>query len=73
MDQHYQEQIDHIQSFGGPTELLSLLQRCQADEQHHRDEAKDLIQSDPPGLVLAAWCKVVGIGSKLAVSLARKI
>lgn len=73
VDQHYQEQINHIQSFGGPTELLSLLQRCQADEQHHRDEAKDLIQSDPPGLVLAAWCKVVGIGSKLAVSLARKI
>ncbi len=73
VDQHYQEQIDHMQSFGGPTELLSLLQRCQADEQHHRDEAKDLIQSASPGLVLAAWCKIVGIGSKLAVSLARRI
>ncbi|WP_108508637.1 demethoxyubiquinone hydroxylase family protein [Polynucleobacter acidiphobus] len=73
VDRHYQEQIDHMQSVGGPKELLSLLQRCQADEQHHRDEAKDLIQSNPPGLVLAAWCMVVGIGSKLAVSLARRI
>jgi len=72
VDQHYQEQIDHMQSFGGPTELLSLLQRCQADEQHHRDEAKDLIQSTSLGPVLVAWCKIVGIGSKLAVSLARR-
>ncbi len=73
VDQHYQEQIDYMQSFGGPTELLSLLQLCQADEQHHRDEAKDFIQSTGQGIFLAFWCKVVGIGSKIAVSLARRI
>jgi len=73
VDQHYQQQINHLQQNSGSTELLALLQRCQADEQHHRDEAKDLIQSASQGIILAAWCKIVGIGSKFAVSLARRI
>jgi demethoxyubiquinone hydroxylase (CLK1/Coq7/Cat5 family) len=59
VDQHYQQQIDHIRSFGGPTELLSLLIKCQADEQEHRDESKGTgrgeIQFLHWSLVQAGW------------------
>jgi ubiquinone biosynthesis monooxygenase Coq7 len=72
VDQHYQQQIDHITQFGGPAGLLTLLVRCQADEQHHRDEAAALAGERVPGW-LRAWCAVVGTGSAGAVVLARRI
>jgi demethoxyubiquinone hydroxylase (CLK1/Coq7/Cat5 family) len=76
VDQHYQQQIDHLQAHGGPEGLLPLLLRCQADEQHHRDEAAALA---PPthgsrkSWVLKLWCALVGSGSAAAVMLARRI
>lgn len=72
VDHHYQQQIDHLKEFGGPEGLLALLIRCQADEQHHRDEALSLA-GDQPSLVLRAWCWAVGWGSCVAVVLARRI
>ena len=69
---HYQQQIDHLQVHGGPEGLLPLLLRCQADEQHHRDEAADLAGPHTPWL-LRLWCVVVGSGSAAAVVLARRI
>ena len=57
---------------GGPEGLLPLLERCQADEQHHRDEAAALAGHDSPWL-LRWWCKVVGSGSAAAVVLARRV
>ena len=71
VDQHYQQQIDHLKAFGGPEGLLPLLLRCQVDEQHHRDESAALA-SDKPSLVLRAWCWAVGWGSGAAVVLARR-
>ena len=71
VDQHYQHQIDHLQEFGGPEGLLPLLIRCQADEQHHRDESAALA-GDKPHLLLRAWCWAVGFGSAAAVVLARR-
>ncbi len=72
VDQHYQQQIDHLQCHGGPEGLLPLLVRCQADERDHRDEAAMLVgaQASWP---LRAWCRVVGTGSAAAVVLARRV
>ena len=72
VDHHYQQQIDHIKEFGGPEGLLPLLMRCQADEQHHRDESAALAGSKS-NWILQAWCWTVGFGSAAAVVLARRI
>ena len=72
VDQHYQQQIDHLQRHGGPEGLLPLLLRCQSDEQHHRDEAAALAGANTPW-PLRAWCRVVSIGSAAAVVLARRV
>ena len=72
VDQHYQQQIDHLQEVEGPPGLLPLLLRCQADEQHHRDESAALA-GDHIGLLLRAWCWTVGWGSSMAVDFARRI
>ena len=72
VDQHYQQQIDHIQALGGPEGLLPLLLKCQADEQHHRDESAALAAGKLNWL-LRAWCWTVGFGSAAAVVLARRV
>ncbi len=72
VDQHYQQQIDHLQCHGGPEGLLPLLVRCQSDEQAHRDEAAAMVGAKVPWL-LRAWCWVVGTGSAAAVVLARRV
>lgn len=72
VDQHYQQQIDHLREWGGPPGLLPLLIRCQADEQHHRDESAALAGSKR-GVFLRAWCWTVGFGSAAAVVLARRV
>lgn len=71
VDQHYQQQIDHLLAHAGPEGLLPMLQSCQADEQHHRDEAAASAGASP-GLALRAWCRVVGTGSAAAVVAARR-
>ena len=75
VDRHYQQQIDHLQRVGGQggaDSLLALLQRCQADERHHRDEAAALAGARLPW-PLRAWCALVGAGSAAAVVLARRV
>lgn len=79
VDRHYQQQIDRIDALpaaereaAGP--LREVLQRCQADECAHRDEARGQGADLPaPGALLSAWCALVGRGSALAVALARRI
>lgn len=72
VDRHYQQQIDHLVAHGGPDGLLDLLRKCQADEQHHRDEAAAMATTSSHWL-LKAWCWVVGFGSEAAVVLARRV
>jgi len=72
VDHHYQQQIDHLQEWGGPDGLLPLLLRCQVDEQHHRDESAALA-GGKIGLLLRLWCWTVGWGSSAAVVLARRV
>lgn len=72
VEQHYQMQIDHLQKQGGNEQLLKLLIRCQADEIDHKNEASLKASTSIP-LALRLWCAMVGRGSALAVSLARRI
>lgn len=72
VDRHYQQQIDHLQRHPGPTGLLPLLQRCQADECAHRDDARAHLSS-APSWPLRLWCWLVGAGSAAAVVVARRV
>jgi ubiquinone biosynthesis monooxygenase Coq7 len=66
VDHHYEEQIVKLPNGA----LRAALVKCQADEVHHRDEARDLTEA-PPGWLMRAWVWMVGAGSKAAVSAAR--
>ena len=72
VDRHYQHQIDHLERHGGSPELRALLQRCQADERHHRDESATLagVRTAWP---VRAWCRLVEAGSAGAVVVARRL
>ena len=72
VDHHSQEQIDKLSSHGPGGALRTMLLVCQADEVHHRDEAREA-QDRPAGFGLRAWAWLVGFGSKSAVSAARRI
>lgn len=71
VDRHYQQQLDRLQDRPEAAPLRALLAECQADEVHHRDEAR--AAAPAPGPLLRAWCAVVGGGSAAAVVLARRI
>lgn len=77
VDQHYQQQVDHIDALPAAerddaTALRALLAACQADECAHRDEARAQC-GGTTGRLLSAWCAAVGAGSKAAVTLARRV
>lgn len=72
VDKHYQHQVDYLVNLGGPEGLLPVLLRCQADEQHHRDQAAAL-GGDLSNRFLHTWCWIVSFGSKVAVALARRL
>jgi ubiquinone biosynthesis monooxygenase Coq7 len=72
VDHHYQQQIDHLQKVAGPPGLLPLLVSCQADEQHHRDEAAALSGASR-SWPLRLWCALVAWGSAAAVVVARRV
>jgi ubiquinone biosynthesis monooxygenase Coq7 len=71
VDQHYQQQIDQLSSHPEHADLTATLAQFQADEVHHRDDAASRIESTNPALKL--WGCLIGIGSKAAVSVCRKI
>ena len=73
VDRHYEDQIRALDGRSEYADLQALLRRCQADECHHRDEASALTGQPAPGLLLRAWCAVVGWGSEAAVKVARRI
>jgi len=84
VDQHYAEQIGHIdrllsepaaQDTGGDTlaalaDLRSDLQACRQDELRHREEA--LVAGVAVGPMVRVWAAAVGSGSAWAVALARR-
>jgi ubiquinone biosynthesis monooxygenase Coq7 len=68
VDRHYEEQIVRLPAGA----LRSLLATCQADEVHHRDEARALAAARP-GAMLRGWVWLVGFGSRAAVAAARRM
>ncbi len=71
VDRHYAEQIAHLRGTPGPPGLLDTLVVCQADECAHREEAAALASAHA-GVALRIWCRLVGVGSAVAVALARR-
>jgi len=72
VDIHYQEQIDRLSPQGRFADIRRQLVACQQDERDHRDEARKLM-TKKRGLALILWQQIVGLGSQLAVCLARRI
>ena len=73
VNHHYENQIRALDSQPELSDLRQTLLDCQADEVAHRNEAAAALGLTRHNLVLRAWCAMVGIGSKAAVSLIRHI
>ncbi len=81
VDQHYSAQIESIDRLDpGCTHpplqaLRMLLQSCRTDEIRHRDEAALLLAGSdkPASLALRLWVGSVGAGSRVAVTICRRI
>ena len=81
VDQHYAEQIESIDRHDPASNhrslqaLRVLLQTCRADEIAHRDEAAALfvLLGKPPSLAMRAWVWSVGVGSRVAVKICRRV
>jgi 3-demethoxyubiquinol 3-hydroxylase len=73
VDRHYNEQVQAFSSHATLASLRQALQNCQADEVAHRDEAAAARQATPKGLLMRAWCAVVGSGSRAAVAVCRHV
>jgi len=72
VDHHYQQQIDRLDAERLLPEVRALLARCQEEEVHHRDEARDAA-GPPPGAALRSWNWIVARGSEAAVVAAKRI
>jgi len=72
VDHHYEDQIRKLPATGIAGSLRNVLKACQADEVHHRDEARTL-RAGEDGFALRLWTWLVCIGSKSAVAAARRI
>lgn len=72
VDHHYQQQLDRLDAEGIEPALRAVLAQCQAEEIHHRDEAREATGA-PPGPLLRAWAWIVGAGSSAAVQAAKRI
>ena len=73
VDEHYEDQIRHLAAHPNLHVLRLTLLDCQGDEIDHRNEAAALQGPKPHGIFLRAWCKLVDIGSRRAVSVCRLI
>lgn len=71
--EHYQQQLDFLESTGNSKEksLVQTLRQFQADEALHRKDASSRLEDT--GYAASIWRRLVGEGSALAVSIARNI
>jgi len=72
VDHHYEEQVRKLPEHGPAGALRALLVACQADEVDHRDQAR-AADTAPAGRLTRAWQWLVGTGSALAVTAARRL
>lgn len=71
VDDHYQQQIDRLSEYTEHNDLVAVLLQCQADEIHHRKDAESRIKST--NFALKLWSTLIGIGSRGAVAVCRRI
>ena len=71
VNHHYQEQIDILSEHVEHNKITAVLIKCQADEQHHRDDAGSRIGST--NLALTLWSTMIDISSRGAVAICRRI
>ncbi|WP_027285646.1 demethoxyubiquinone hydroxylase family protein [Rubritepida flocculans] len=72
VDHHYQQQLDRLDAEAIFPELRAMLAKCQEEEVHHRDEARER-HGGVVGAVLRGWGALVGWGSEAAVAAARRL
>ncbi|TQV72304.1 demethoxyubiquinone hydroxylase family protein [Aliikangiella marina] len=72
VEKHYQHQIQLLSQFPHLRALQGMLEFCQQDEIAHKQEASELAQ-ESSGLILSTWCWLVSHGSKIAVSIAKRV
>ncbi|UPY35444.1 demethoxyubiquinone hydroxylase family protein [Sediminicoccus sp. KRV36] len=72
VDHHYQQQLDRLDAERIFPDLRDMLARCQEEEVHHRDEARQM-HAGVVGAALRGWGRLVGFGSEAAVHAARRI
>jgi ubiquinone biosynthesis monooxygenase Coq7 len=70
VDDHYQKQIARLKTEAPTNPITEILERCCADEVMHRQDAAARIDGNL-SLALSAWLKVVDLGSRSAVAVAR--
>lgn len=73
VEHHYNVQIDFLKKTQSHPRLLAVLQRCCHEEVHHQQDAHTRAGHRPLGPIGRLWFKVVGGGSALAVSVAKKV
>ena len=73
VDHHYEEQIQRLAAQPSLWPLRQTLVDCQGDEVAHRDEAASALGAGEPGVVLRAWGWLVGVGSRGAVAVCRRL
>ncbi len=71
--QHYDEQVRRLAAFPALATLRQTLLNCQGDEAAHRNEAAAARGPGQPSVLLRAWCWMVDVGSKGAVTLSRHL
>ena len=73
VDSHYEEQCKRISALAiPPSNVVNRFRQCQADEQHHRDEAL-ILMTKRPSLLMKLWGAAVEKGSSIAVAIAKLI
>jgi ubiquinone biosynthesis monooxygenase Coq7 len=72
VDHHYEDQVRKLPDHGAGGALRALLMACQADEVEHRDQAR-AAGAAVTGMLMQAWQWIVGTGSALAVTAARRV
>ena len=72
VDHHYQQQLDRLDAERIFPELRAMLARCQEEEVHHRDEAREM-HGGMVGALVRGWGRLVGFGSEAAVMAAKRI
>ena len=71
VDGHYADQIEALRTSGEYPQLRATLERCRADELEHRDEARAL--AGGRSWFASLWRGLVAMGSRLGVTVARRV